>query len=112
MFTGRSPTDDMFKDSLDLHKFADAALPDRALEVADPVVWLHEEAKQIDPSMVRSLSKECLVSVIGLGVSCSKQAPRERMAMRDAAAEMHAIRDAYLIVASSLDERRSPLVVL
>jgi hypothetical protein len=34
--------------------------------------------------------------VIGLGVSCSKQLPMERTAMRDAAAEMRAIRDAFL----------------
>ncbi|WVZ72281.1 hypothetical protein U9M48_020766 [Paspalum notatum var. saurae] len=109
MFTGRSPTDDMFKDSLDLHKYAEAALPSRALEIADPAIWLHEEAKEKDPApacaaTVRSRSEVCLVSVIGLAVSCSKQQPRERMAIRDAAVEMRAIRDAYLMVAaSSLD---------
>ncbi|KAK8452397.1 hypothetical protein SEVIR_5G102950v4 [Setaria viridis] len=97
MFTGVSPTDDMFKDSLDLHKFAEAALPDRALEVADPAIWLHEEAKGEDPATVRSRSERCLASVVGLGVSCSKQLPRERTAMRDAAAEMRAIRDAFLV---------------
>ncbi|CAD6239768.1 unnamed protein product [Miscanthus lutarioriparius] len=103
MFTGRSPTDDMFKDSLDLHRFAEAALPKGASEIADPVIWLHEEAKAkdtADAAKIRSRSEECLVSVIRLGVSCSKQQPRERMAMRDAAVEMRAIRDAYLMVAS------------
>uniref|UniRef100_K3XE82 Receptor kinase-like protein Xa21 n=3 Tax=Setaria italica TaxID=4555 RepID=K3XE82_SETIT len=97
MFTGMSPTDDMFKGSLDLHKFAEAALPDRALKVADPAIWLHEEAKGEDPATVRSRSERCLASVVGLGVSCSKQLPRERTAMRDAAAEMRAIRDAFLV---------------
>jgi hypothetical protein len=91
------PTDDMFKDYLDLHKFAEAALPDRALEVADPAIWIHEEAKGKDPARVRSGSEVCLASVIGLGVSCSKQLPSERTAMRDAAAEMRAIRDACLV---------------
>ncbi|KAK8452395.1 hypothetical protein SEVIR_5G102501v4 [Setaria viridis] len=97
IFTGMSPTDDMFKGSLDLHKFAEAALPNRALEVADPAIWLHEEAKGEDPATVRSRSERCLASVVGLGVSCSKQLPRERTAMRDAAAEMRAIRDAFLV---------------
>lgn len=111
MFTGRSPTDDMFKDSFDLHKFAEAALPDRVLEVADPAIWLHE-AKGKDPAMVRSRSETCLVSAIGVGVSCSMHQPRERMAIRDAASEMRAIRDAYLMVATSLDEKRnSPGVI-
>ncbi|KAJ1282573.1 hypothetical protein BS78_03G063100 [Paspalum vaginatum] len=116
MFTGRSPTDDMFKDSLDLHKYAEAALPNRALEIADPAIWLHEEAKERDPACaatVRSRSEGCLASVIGLAVSCSKQQPRERMAIRDAAVEMRAIRDAYLMVAASsldgnLEETRKP----
>nr|AGT15911.1 LRR-kinase protein [Saccharum hybrid cultivar R570] len=103
MFTGRSPTDDMFKDLLDLHRFAEAAPPNGASEIADPAIWLHEEAKAKDPAdaaTMRSRSEECLVSAIRLGVSCSKQQPRERMAMRDAAVEMRAIRDAYLMVAS------------
>ncbi|KAF8704976.1 hypothetical protein HU200_031223 [Digitaria exilis] len=44
LFTGRSPADDMFKDSLGLHKFAETALPNRALEIADPAIWLPIEA--------------------------------------------------------------------
>ena len=105
MFTGRSPTDDMFRDSLDLHKFAVAALPNGAMEIADPTIWLHEEAKDLGAAYVnvmRSRREECLVSVIALGVSCSQWNPRERTLMRDAAAEMHAIRDAYLSISSSL----------
>jgi hypothetical protein len=37
-----------------------------------------------------------LSAIIQLGVLCSKQLPIERMSMKDAAAEMHAIRDAYI----------------
>ena len=33
MFTGRSPTEGTFGDSLGLHKFAEDALPDRSLEI-------------------------------------------------------------------------------
>ncbi|TVU21825.1 hypothetical protein EJB05_31492, partial [Eragrostis curvula] len=35
MFTGRSPTDDMFRGPLDLHKFAEDAYPDRIWEIVD-----------------------------------------------------------------------------
>ncbi|OEL31414.1 MDIS1-interacting receptor like kinase 2 [Dichanthelium oligosanthes] len=106
MFTGRSPTDDIFKDSLDLHKFAEASLPNRAMGIADPAIWLHEEAADADAAnatMARRRIESCLVSVIGLGVSCSKQQPRERMLMRDAAVEMREIRDGFLMVAGSLN---------
>jgi serine/threonine protein kinase len=98
MFTGRSPTDDTFSDSLGLHKFAEDALPDRTLEIADPTIWLHGEPRD----NVTSRIQECLVSIFRLGISCSKQQPRDRTLTRDAAAEMNAIRDAYIaFVASS-----------
>jgi serine/threonine protein kinase len=96
MFTGRSPTDDMFRDSLDLHKFAEDALPDRTLEIADPTIWLHKEKND---NITSSRIQECLVSVLRLGISCSKTQPRERALIRDVAVEMHAIRDAYLCFA-------------
>ncbi|XP_044444378.1 putative receptor-like protein kinase At3g47110 [Triticum aestivum] len=43
MFTGRNPTEGMFKDSLDLHKFVEDGIPNRTLEIADPTLWLHIE---------------------------------------------------------------------
>ncbi|KAJ1294679.1 hypothetical protein BS78_01G164300 [Paspalum vaginatum] len=100
MFTGRSPTDAAFGDSLDLHRFSEAASPDRVLEIADPNLWVHSDAKC---SATRSRVQECLLPVIRLGLSCSKHQPRERTPIRDAAAEMRAIRDqAYLMFAGSL----------
>nr|CAB3502427.1 unnamed protein product [Digitaria exilis] len=106
MFTGRSPTDDMFRDSLDLHKFAETALPNRALEIADPAIWLSIEAENDHASaaaIVRCRSEGCLASAIGIGVACSKQQPRDRIPVRDAVVEMRAIRDTFHMVARSLD---------
>ncbi|KAL6842760.1 hypothetical protein ACP4OV_027604 [Aristida adscensionis] len=99
MFTGRSPTDDMFKDSLDLHKLVVSAFPDRALDIADQTMWLHEETNDgdaEDASKTRSIIQQCVVSVFRLGISCSKQQPRERLSLADAVPQMHAIRDGYL----------------
>uniref|UniRef100_A0ACD5VJC3 Uncharacterized protein n=1 Tax=Avena sativa TaxID=4498 RepID=A0ACD5VJC3_AVESA len=93
MFTGRSPTDDMFRDSLDLHKFVGDALGEKTLEIADSAIWLHAERK--DDTACNKI-KEFLVSIFRLGISCSKQQPRDRMLIRDAAVEIHAVRDEYL----------------
>ena len=93
MFTGRSPTEGTFRDSLDLHKFVEDALPDRTLEIADPTMWLHS-GQWDNTTCIRIM--ELLVSVFRLGMSCSKAQPRDRALTRDAAMEMHAIRDAYL----------------
>jgi hypothetical protein len=87
----------MFRDSLGLHKFIEDALPDKALEMVDSTIWLHEEPKD---NITRSRVQECLISVFRLGLSCSKQQPRERPSIRDVALEMHAIRDAFLMFGS------------
>nr|CAB3449976.1 unnamed protein product [Digitaria exilis] len=107
MFTGRSPTDDMFKESVDLHRFAEAVFPDRVLEIADPTIWVHNDAND---EITRSKVQECLVSVVRTGISCSKQQPRERMPIQDAAMEMHAIRDANLMFSSSIAVEHGVLI--
>jgi len=66
MFTGRSPTDDMFRDTLDLHKYAECGLSERVLDIADSTLWLHLESTD---SIARSRIKDCLVSVFRLAIS-------------------------------------------
>ena len=99
IFTGRSPTDDMFRDSMDLHKFSEDALPDKIWEIADTTMWLHTGTYD---SNTRNIIEKCLVHVIALGVSCSRKQPRERTLIQDAVNEMHAIRDSYLKFARTL----------
>ncbi|EAY72542.1 hypothetical protein OsI_00407 [Oryza sativa Indica Group] len=99
MFTGRSPTDDIFRDSMDLHKFVAASFLHQPLDIADPTIWLHEEENDADvknESIKTRIIQQCLVSVLRLGISCSKQQPRERMMLAEAVSEMHATRDEYL----------------
>ncbi|KAL6839025.1 hypothetical protein ACP4OV_031079 [Aristida adscensionis] len=93
---GLSPTDSMFRDGLSLHYFAEAALPDKVMGIADSNIWLYDEASNNNDTRRIIRTKECLTAVIKLGVMCSKQLPIERLSMSDAAAEMHAIRDAYI----------------
>lgn len=90
MFTGRAPTDDMFIDGLSLHLFAEMALPDKLTEIVDAVlleVQPYENTANYDKILA------CLASVVRVGISCSKQTPSERMSMKDAAIELHRIRD-------------------
>lgn len=92
MFTGRSPTDDMFGDTMDLHTYVEHALSEGILNIVDSTIWLHVESKD---SNIRSRMKDCLVSVFRLAISCSKKHPRDRMLVRDASAEMHTIREIH-----------------
>ncbi|MFQ6647189.1 hypothetical protein Gotur_020119, partial [Gossypium turneri] len=38
MFTGKRPTDEKFKEGLSLHNFVKSALPDRVIEILDPIL--------------------------------------------------------------------------
>ena len=42
MFTGRMPTNDMFKDGLNLHNFVKMTLPKRLAQVVDPMLLPRE----------------------------------------------------------------------
>lgn len=99
MFTGRSPTDEMFSGSLDLHKISEDAFPERICEILDPTIWMHTDAGR---GTITHGIQTCMISVIALGISCSKKRPTERIQMHDVVTEMHAIRDSYLKFAKSL----------
>ncbi|KAG2632852.1 hypothetical protein PVAP13_2NG127206 [Panicum virgatum] len=95
LFTGKSPTNVMFKDGISLHHYAEVAFPDKVMEIADANIWLREGPNTINDMRYITRIKECLSSVIQLGILCSKQLPIERLSMSNAAAEMHAIRDKH-----------------
>ena len=107
MFTGTRPVADMFKDGISLHKSVEMAFPDRIMEIADPLLLLQQEEgrdfMQNDKIGLDSRNGflECIASVARVGLSCSKESPRERMNMRVVATELHAIRDAFIGVGVS-----------
>ncbi|CAL5414347.1 unnamed protein product [Camellia sinensis] len=49
MFTGKKPTDDMFKDHLNLHNFVKNALPERVMEIVDPYILLEHKTTRLLP---------------------------------------------------------------
>ncbi|XP_057484599.1 putative receptor-like protein kinase At3g47110 [Actinidia eriantha] len=92
MFTGRRPTDSIFNDSLNLHQFSKMALPERVTEIVEPSVLL-EVGGNDNHVMGKVKTEECLVAVLTIGVSCSKESSGERMDMRDVVAELCMIRN-------------------
>ena len=99
MLTGKRPTDDMFKNNLNLHQFAKMALPERLMEIIDRQLLSHENEviRQSEAhNKLISIMHETLVSLVKIGVSCSNDSPRERMEMKDVVIELHKVRDFYL----------------
>ncbi|XP_025014368.2 probable LRR receptor-like serine/threonine-protein kinase At3g47570 [Ricinus communis] len=95
MFTGKRPTNDMFKEGLNLHKFAKSALPDGVAEILDPV--LLQESGEIDSRSIRTKKiMDCLISIVDIGVSCSAELPGDRVCTSDVALKLSSIRSKLL----------------
>ncbi|XP_055962086.1 probable LRR receptor-like serine/threonine-protein kinase At3g47570 [Mercurialis annua] len=84
MFTGKRPTDDIFKDGLSLHNFVERALPEQVIQIIDPNLRLREDANHI--------LIECLILIFQIGISCSSESPQERLYIDDAVAQLSSVR--------------------
>uniref|UniRef100_A0A6N2KPI2 non-specific serine/threonine protein kinase n=1 Tax=Salix viminalis TaxID=40686 RepID=A0A6N2KPI2_SALVM len=97
MFTGKRPTDSMFTGDFNLHSFVEAALPDRVMEIIDPLLSIDiQEEVQTRRNGPRGRSsvniekvKKCLESILQIGLRCSADLPGERMVIADVPSELH-----------------------
>lgn len=81
MMTGKRPTDDMFHADLNLHDFAQMALPlpDQVIDIVDKSLLNNNKDQVV----------ECLISAIKIGVSCSLPSPQDRKNIHDVVRELH-----------------------
>lgn len=102
MLTGKRPTDNLFRGTLNLHSFVETALPERVREIADPILFLGRDGEtpmnNTDEDHSRRINEvqECLVLIFEIGVACCTENPRERMNMKDVVADLHLIRKKLL----------------
>ncbi|PON42463.1 Tyrosine-protein kinase [Trema orientale] len=116
IFTGKRPTDEMFKDDFNLHNFVKIALPERLVQVVDSALlsieveettMRREDGRRFNnggaveiniqsPNRISIRLEKCLVSVLEIGLACSEESPNERMNMRDVIKELLHIRNSYL----------------
>ncbi|PQQ18674.1 putative LRR receptor-like serine/threonine-protein kinase [Prunus yedoensis var. nudiflora] len=112
LFTGKRPTDDMFKDGLSIHQLAAMALPNHVMDIVDPSLLLETDGEddgddrydndiQEQPitryhdggQLQARRLEECFVSVMRIGLSCSAMPQPERMSMDVVVNKMKTIRD-------------------
>ena len=121
MFIGKRPSDDMFKDGHNLHNFVEMALPEKLVQIVDPILLprevdeapiaivattednngngmqVDEEAqgisnfRQMDPNV-----HKCIASILEIGLACSMESPKDRMKMKEVTRELHLIKSAFL----------------
>ncbi|XP_052136888.1 probable LRR receptor-like serine/threonine-protein kinase At3g47570 [Oryza glaberrima] len=90
IFLRKKPTDDMFKDGLDIVKFVEVNFPDRLPQIVDP------ELLQETHVGIKERVLGCLNSVLNIGLCCTKTSPYERMDMREVAARLSKIKEVFL----------------
>ncbi|KAK3427962.1 hypothetical protein EUGRSUZ_F04084 [Eucalyptus grandis] len=105
MFTRLSPTSNMFRDNLNLHNYVADALPQRDMEITNPVL-LHEgeshSSSQDSLHERNRIFQECLETIYHTGLACSVEDPRRHMSIDKVAIQLHSIRK-KLFVASLLE---------
>ncbi|XP_078166441.1 uncharacterized protein LOC144561089 isoform X2 [Carex rostrata] len=90
MFTGISPTDERFRDGLNLHMYVEMAFSDRVTEIIDHKLFPVNVGG--DSANVTEDVYDCLVSVIRCGLLCSKLSPKERIGSKEVVKELNRAR--------------------
>nr|AHJ61056.1 Hwi1-25L2 [Oryza rufipogon] len=96
IFIRRRPTDDMLKDGLTIAKYIETNIPDKMLQIVDPQLVQELGLSQEDPVCVDEIATHCLLSVLNIGLCCTKSSPSERISMQEVATKLHRIRESYL----------------
>ncbi|KAF8023158.1 hypothetical protein BT93_F0606 [Corymbia citriodora subsp. variegata] len=95
MFTGLSPTSDIFRDNLNLHNYVAEALPQQAVGITDPILLHQGEShdNSHDSLFKRNcIFQICLETIYRIGLACSVEEPGGRMSIDKVAAQLHLIR--------------------
>ncbi|KQK09298.1 putative receptor-like protein kinase At3g47110 [Brachypodium distachyon] len=100
IFTRKKPTDPMFVGELSLRQWVSEAFPHELSTVTDSAILQNEPKYGTDmksnPSDAPStILNTCLVSIIELGLLCSRTAPDERMPMDDVVVRLNKIKTNY-----------------
>lgn len=91
MLTGKKPTDPMFHGGVNLHNFSWMALPDRVMDVIDPVIKRMASANDKNDNQM----EECLTTLLKIGVECSMPSPQVRPNMNDVLGQLQSVKKIY-----------------
>ncbi|XP_074285862.1 uncharacterized protein LOC141611260 [Silene latifolia] len=89
MFTGKRPTDDIFREGTSQHEYVKAALSEQDIKIVDDAL-LHDMAVDNSNSQIVFQS---VVSVLEIALSCSAELPQDRPDISTVAAKLLSIRN-------------------
>ncbi|XP_021802021.1 putative receptor-like protein kinase At3g47110 [Prunus avium] len=89
-FTKRKPTDEMFVGEMNLKQWvSNSLLPDAVVEVVDANLLGAKEDHFV-------ANRDCLSSIMRLGLACSAESPEERMSMQEVVVTLNKIKIKFL----------------
>ncbi|KAM7481720.1 hypothetical protein LguiB_006303 [Lonicera macranthoides] len=99
MITGKRPTDPQFTEGLNLHNYAKMSLPNRVMEIVDPMLLnnIEENASNIaaNDNQRRLASngniEESFISMVKIGVACSMESAQDRIDITSVVRELRSI---------------------
>ncbi|KAK4845515.1 hypothetical protein QYF36_006017 [Acer negundo] len=86
---GNSPTHESFNGEVNIVKWVEATFPDKVQQVLD------HKLQHITPK----IPQDCLITIIGVGLSCTTQSPDCRISIRDA---LHNLKSAKHVLLKQL----------
>ncbi|TVU26932.1 hypothetical protein EJB05_29505, partial [Eragrostis curvula] len=103
MLIGKRPTDPMFTGGVNIVNFVERSFPDQIFAIIDASVQKECETFLQTNTTVENAVSRCLLSLVQLGLSCTRQVPRERTTIREAASKIRSMNTlqigrAYVIV--------------
>ncbi|XP_065866573.1 putative receptor-like protein kinase At3g47110 [Euphorbia lathyris] len=94
LFTGKSPTDDIFVGDMNLISWVKSGFHTNILQVVDPELVLLMENSNYDGNCeVSKIHYDCLMTVIEIGLSCSAESADGRISIRNALLKLQGARD-------------------
>ncbi|XP_027090481.1 uncharacterized protein [Coffea arabica] len=106
MMTGKKPTHPLFTGGLDLHTYVEMAIPERVMDIVDPVL-LCEDHRRTTAANNRSsplgetkcnLLEQCLISLLKVGLACSMHLPEDRINMTQVVCRLKSIKGTFTMV--------------
>ena len=89
ILTRKRPTSDMFSGDLNLHKWVNLSFPNRVKEIIDHSLFSEMDEDGVEENSVY----KCLLSLLRVGLLCSKDSPNDRPTLRDVVIMLESLRE-------------------
>ncbi|XP_031283270.1 LRR receptor-like serine/threonine-protein kinase EFR [Pistacia vera] len=93
LFTGMSPIQESFSGELNLVKWVESSFPENVMQVLDAELNnLQHQGQSINPEK----QNHVLITIIGVGLSCTKDSPDRRISIREALRSLKTAKDTFM----------------